>query len=107
MRNVMPVVGALFIVVVLIVNFTPLRDYLIPSPSPAVTSRAEPERTSLRPMTVEDLAEREAVVAIERQRLDGLGVTAAEYAQLTTGMSYRQAVEIIGFPGEERPIGNR
>ncbi len=28
-------------------------------------------------------------------------VTAAEYARLTTGMTYRQAVEIIGFEGEE------
>ena len=28
-------------------------------------------------------------------------VTAAEYARLATGMTYRQAVEIIGFEGEE------
>lgn len=28
-------------------------------------------------------------------------VTAAEYARLTTGMSYQQAVGIIGFEGEE------
>ena len=102
MRNVVPAVGALFIVVVLVVNFTPLRDVLISFPP-----RADPgggparERTSLRPMTVEALAEREAALAIERQYLDGLRVTSAEYTQLTTGMSYRQAVAIIGFPGEE------
>ena len=103
MRNVVPVVGALFIVVVLIVNLTPLRDVLISLPPPRADPSGGPagERTSLRPMTVEALAEREAALAIERQYLDGLLVTSAEYTQLTTGMSYRQAVAIIGFPGEE------
>ena len=33
--------------------------------------------------------------------LDRTTVTAAEYRQLTTGMTYDQAFEIIGFHGEE------
>lgn len=48
-------------------------------------------------------AERSQATGSQRQsapRADRT-VTAAEYARLATGMTYRQAVEIIGFEGEE------
>ena len=60
----------------------------------------------------EELRLRDVETALRQQRaneqraareanLDRVTVTAAEYRQLATGMTYQQAFEIIGFHGEE------
>ena len=117
MRAPVPVVvGILFVVAVIVVNFTPLRDRIIEqSPSPAIQEPIRATR-AVDGELVEELvrreaereAERQAAQARERDRQaaqarqhDARTVTAAEYAQLATGMSYAAAVDIIGFRGEE------
>lgn len=73
-------------VVLLVAGSAMLPD--IPDTSPRSTQPTErPQATTSRQAAPPPRADRT--------------VTAAEYARLTTGMTYRQAVEIIGFEGEE------
>ena len=59
--------------------------------------RAEVERERLEAVRRAEQQQRENRIRAE----DARTVTAAEYSLLQAGMSYQEAVEIIGFPGEE------
>ena len=111
------VVGSLFIVAFAVVNLTPLRDHIIglstttrPAPEPIRAIRVHDGELveELARREAEREAERKAEQARERDRQaaqarrhDAGTVTAAEYSQLATGMSYQEAVDIIGFRGQE------
>ena len=90
----------------------------VPEPPPQVSTE-EPEVQLTEEELAAQAAEAERRAEVERERLeavrraeqqqrenrrraeDARTVTAAEYQQLQTGMSYQQAVEIIGYRGEE------
>lgn len=118
MRAPVPVVvGVLFVVAFIVVNLTPLRETLISlTPSSSTQRRIPPEPIRVQQLTPEQeavalarreaTARREAAARDERQRqraaeLDARTVTAAEYRELRDGMTYREAVAVIGFPGVE------
>lgn len=82
------VVGFIWLVVSLIVGFSVAGQGSAPVTSVATTPTVETSPTD---------------AGTEPRRVNPRGpvVTAAEYAQLETGMSYDDAVGVIGAPGEE------
>ena len=113
--NVVLIVSGISLAIVIVVNSPAVQDILVPDWIHSPSEPAEPA-PRIEGLSLERLGTREEEEAREAERLmrsrdaeaaratariDARSVTADEYRQLSTGTTYREAVAIIGFRGEE------